>query len=250
MLQRVGRFYVVRLKGGKQRAVFLVEEADTGQVAVLKQYTSGAEAVREYEVLHTCSGDPRIVSLIDFFEVEGLWCILTEYVDGVTLDALMADRGALPPRKVIDLAIDILNGVAHVHAQGYIHGDLHGNNVMVTDFDRARVKIIDFQHAVRKLSTGKAAAIRRVERRRLAPECKSGMIDERFDLYSVGYMCACLLTGVVKLGKVPGNGSPRWWAGSHPLWKVIRKAMQPDPEQRYRTAQEMIAALEGLKSRS
>src|SRR5690606_10043126 len=117
------------------------------------------------------------------------------------------------------------------------------------DFDAARIKIIDFQHAVRKLSSGKATAIRRVMRRRLAPESNSGIIDERVDIYSVGYMCACLSTGVLKLKKTPAQELPPWPLGSHPIWNIVRKAMHTDPEQRYRTAEEMIAALEQLKKR-
>lgn len=248
MLEQIGRFRVVRLKKGRMRTVDLIEDAPTGCVAVLKQYNSGAEAVREYEVLDVCSGDPRVVEIFDFFETKGKWCLLTEYVHGYALNDLVERRGEFEPEKVIDLAVDILQGVKSVHDHGYIHADLHGKNIIVTDFDKASTKIIDFQHAVRKLSSGKARAIRKGERQRLAPEAKSGIIDQRFDIYSVGYMCACLLTGVTERHKLPvvGDGGPMI-PTAHPIWEVVKKATHPDPRWRYPSADEMIDDLRRAK---
>lgn len=249
MLEQIGRFNVVCLKQGRMRTVHLIEDAPTGRLAVLKQYNSGAEAVREYEVLDVCSGDPHIVQLFDFFEVHGKWCLLTEYVKGDTLNYIVEHQGSLTPNKTIDFAIDILTGVKTVHEHGYIHGDLHGKNIIVTDFDKPSTKIIDFQHAVRKLASGKARAIRKGERQRLAPEATTGVIDQRFDIYGVGYMCASMLTGVTEREKLPvigGGGS--LGANPHPIWKVVQKATHPDPERRYASADEMIDALRWSKN--
>ena len=68
-------------------------------VAVLKQYESGAEAVREFEVLDVCSGDPHVVQLLDFFETQGKWCLLTEYVSGDTLNEVAENRGHLTQER-------------------------------------------------------------------------------------------------------------------------------------------------------
>lgn len=249
MLQQIGRFRVVRLKGKRTRTVDLIEDAPTGRVAVLKQYSSGAEAVREYEVLDVCSGDPRIVQVFDFFETQGRWCLLTEYVEGETLDRLLERRGPLKPDKVIDLAIDILSGVKNIHDHGYIHGDLHGKNIIVSDLDKASTKIIDFQHAVRKLPSGTARAIRIGERQRLAPEAKTGVIDQRFDIYGVGYMCASMLTGITEREMLPGiEGRRPPGPPTHPIWRVVQKATHPDPQHRYASAAEMIQELRLAKS--
>lgn len=248
MLERIGRFNIVLLKKGRMRVVYLIEDATTGQVSVLKQYESGAEAVREFEVLEACSGDPHVVQLLDFFEIKGKWCLLTEYVSGDTLNELVESKGALKPEKVIDLAIDILTGIGNVHDHGYIHADLHGKNIIVTDFEQARTKIIDFQHAVRKLASGKAQAIRKVERQRLAPEAKTGVIDERFDIYGVGYMCASLLTGATERNKLPLGGRAMLGDDAQPIWEVVHKATHPDLEKRYPLAGDMIDALRGLQN--
>ena len=115
------------------------------------------------------------------------------------------------------------------------------------DLEQAQTKIIDFQHAVRKLASGNARAIRKGERQRLAPEAKTGIIDERFDLFGVGYMCVCLLTGATEREKLPiGSRSPLS-AGAHPIWKVVQKATHPDPEKRYSSADDMIHALRRLQ---
>lgn len=169
MLELTERLNVILLKKRPMRKVRLIADAPTGRIAILKQYGSGAPAVREYQALDACSGDPHIVRLLDFFETKGQWCLLTEYVSGDTLSDLVERRGTFEPEKVADLAIDILTGIKQVHDSGYIHADLHARNVIVTDFDNAKTKIIDFQHSVRKLASGKAKAIRKRGWHCLAP---------------------------------------------------------------------------------
>src|SRR5690606_35829435 len=124
-----------------------------------------------------------------------------------------------------------------MHERGIVHGDLQGRNIIVTDLERARTKIIDLQHAVKiKKSTGKAKAIRKnlTEHIMFPPEGKEGIIDERYDLYCVGYVCACMLTGV-KWDTDPLDVFAKF--DRRPLapglWKVIKKAMHPDPTMRY-----------------
>src|SRR5690606_25857779 len=107
-----------------------------------------------------------------FFEDEGHWHIAMEYVQGRSLAHIIENIGPLELDKVIELAIEILEGIDALHESGFVHGDLHGSNVIVTNLDRPKVKIIDFQHTVRKGKSGKARALRKIRKPHLmlAPE--------------------------------------------------------------------------------
>jgi len=246
MIERIGNLNAVLLKRSRTRSVYFVEEAPAGRAAVLKLYDSGAEAVRECEALDACSGDPHVPHVLDFFQTQGKWCLLTEYVSGETLDVLVGRTGPLPPAKVIDVAVDILAGISAVHRSGYVHADVHDRNVIVTDFDRSRTKIVDFQHASKILRSGTAHSIRSVDARRpvLAPELATGVIDQRFDIYGAGYICAFLLLGASPLD--PNATLNTGASAGHPIWNVVHKAMHPDPAMRYNSAGEMTRALERL----
>lgn len=189
----------------------------------------------------------HLVRAFNVYTRRGRVYIVMEWVRGPSLRRV-ARRGPYDQERVIDLALTVLKGVRDIHRSGYVHGDLHSENVLVTDFNRASIKIIDFQHAVRKNALGKARARRRLPRPpiELAPETRRRTIDDRYDLYGVGYMCAYLM-----LGRMPTRrrlAKVRAMEERPPIWEVILKAMHRNPGERYRSASEMAKALEALKS--
>src|SRR5260370_32706492 len=86
-----------------------------------------------------------------------------EYIDGQALSAVM-EKGALTPRKALDIGRQIALGMAAAHAQGIVHGDLKPANILVTPTDG--VKITDFGLARRirpRLSPNETTDWRRQE---------------------------------------------------------------------------------------
>lgn len=183
-----------------------------------------------------------MVRLYDFFIRKRMAYVVMERVRGFTLTRAIERRGAFRPRKVVDIALSILNGLDALHRCGFVHGDLHSKNVILTHFKTGQTKIIDFQHAARKNQDGKARARRILSRppHKLAPESRRRMIDDSYDIYSVGFLCACMLRGR-ELKRRPRRTKIR--AGHVGIWRVIRKAMRRNPKRRYRSAQEMMQAL-------
>src|SRR5690606_27346138 len=131
-------------------------------------------------------------------------------------------RGVLPPAKVRALALSGLDGLHQLHRRGFVHRDLHGRNVIVTDYDKAKVKIIDLQHAVKLGPSGRGLAkgIWPARRPCLRPERRVGWLTPGYDIYGVGFMCACMLAGrllrteaglrrVVAAGRASPPASPR-----------------------------------------
>lgn len=232
----------VKLNKSRHRDVFLLPENDNQRPIVVKRYPTSVDALREYEVLSQVKDNPRFPKVYSFFEDDGHWHIAMEYVQGRSLAQIIQENGPLELGTIIDLAIEILQGIATLHESGFVHGDLHGSNVIVTNLDSPRIKIIDFQHSVRKGKSGKAQALRKIRKPHLmlAPESRVGLIDDRYDIYSVGYMCACMLAGT-KLDK-PTTRDPFEWE-TNPFLKLIHKAMRPNPRKRYPTAYAMIEAL-------
>src|SRR5712691_11482872 len=90
---------------------------------------------------------PNIVTVIDRGEAAGRQFIVFEYVDGRTLKDLVEERGPLPIREAVELAIGIARGLAFAHQHGLVHRDVKPQNVLlngdgkpkVTDFGIARL---------------------------------------------------------------------------------------------------------------
>jgi len=166
-----------------------------------------------------------------------------DYTPGPSLKELVRTTGPLPIPLAVRIAAQILKGLEAVHRAGYVHGDLHAGNVVVTDPRRGRIKIVDFQHAARKTKAGWAPSPRRIDRPplRLAPELARGVLDERADVYGAGFLLATML-----LGREPRPGEIESFAeraGPGSLWNVIATATRSVSGERWRSARAMLAAL-------
>lgn len=227
--------------------VYTVRSRRSGKRYLVKGYRRYRDALRERRAIRACAGHPNIVRLHRFIARRRKYYVVLKWVRGPLLSRVIRRRGPLPPLKVIDIALQILSGLQAVHTAGFVHGDLHAGNVILPRFKKPHAVIIDFQHTVRKNRRGKARSIRRLAKPplKLAPESRRRWIDDSYDLYGVGFMCAHML-----LGKPPRRrirrSRERGKAG--PLWRVIHKALRRKPTARYRSADEMIAALEAVRN--
>lgn len=203
---------------------------------------------------------PAIVGVIDFGSTdEGLLYFIMEHVDGMDILQMMrASPGRrLPAEHARDIACHVCDALAHAHGKGVIHRDIKPANVLI-DHD-GRVKVADFGLAKwsapgfdpRLTFTGAAVGTPGY----IAPEAlvEGAELDGRADLYAVGAMLFQMLTGrppqgwlKSPSGEVPGL-SPRFDA-------ILRRALEPDPAERYQTAGELhadlIAACEGVPESS
>jgi predicted Ser/Thr protein kinase len=137
---------------------------------------------------------PNIVTVIDRGEEDGRQFIVFEYVEGLTLKEVVAERGPLPVRDAVDLAIGVARGLAFAHAHGLVHRDVKPQNVLlngdgkpkVTDFGIARS--LDVQGVTQ---TGTVLGTSHY----IAPEQASGQpVDAQSDVYSLGAVLYELLT--------------------------------------------------------
>lgn len=141
---------------------------------------------------------PAIVHLYGIFQEGDSDCIVMEYVEGRTLDSILAE-GPLDPLRVASLGHEIASGLAEAHANGILHRDLKAENIIITP--RGRAKILDFGLAkpilrseLDPVLTGKGQLVG--TSRAMSPEYVSGdNVDHRSDLFALGVLLYETLTG-------------------------------------------------------
>ena len=121
---------------------------------------------------------PNIAVVHSFEEVSGTHLLVMELLEGETLRQRL-DAGALPPRKAIELAVQVAFGLSAAHEKGIIHRDLKPENVFVTK--EGRVKILDFGLA--KLTQPEGTGSILTQAPTTPPETEAGVV-----LGTVGYM--------------------------------------------------------------
>ena len=82
---------------------------------------------------------PTVITIFDFGEVENHLFIAMEFVEGVDLEQLLASRQPLTLQAKLDLAIDVLNGLAYAHKRGIVHRDIKPANIRITEEGRAKI---------------------------------------------------------------------------------------------------------------
>ena len=142
-----------------------------------------------------------VVEMYDVGEDNGTYYIVMEYVEGKTLKQLLKKRGCLTIPEVIDIMLQLTDGIAHAHDSYIIHRDLKPQNIMISD-DGA-IKITDFGIAM-ALNGTQFTQTNSVmgSVHYLPPEQASGKgSSTKSDIYSMGILMYELLTG-----KLPFKG--------------------------------------------
>ena len=202
---------------------------------------------------------PNIVSVYDVSRGGDMEYIVMELIDGITLKQYMEKRGQLNWRESLHFITQIMRGLSHAHSRGIIHRDIKPQNIMV--LRDGSVKVADFGIAclADSAQTLTQEAIGSVHY--ISPEQARGdRPDARSDIYSSGVVLYEMLTGrlpfegesavsvaIQHLSSIPL--APREINPDIPeqLELICMKAMAPDLEHRYQSADAMIADLEAFR---
>ncbi len=133
--QTIGKYKILTSLGsGGFGAVYLAEDTWIHKKVAIKvphrQNTDFGELLREPRLLASLA-HPNIVSVITAEKLDDTFFIVMEYVQGETLENIIAREGALELPRALDLICQICNGVDYAHAQGVIHRDLRPANMLV-----------------------------------------------------------------------------------------------------------------------
>ena len=202
---------------------------------------------------------PNIVSVYDVSKGGDIEYIVMELIDGITLKQYMEKRGQLNWRESLHFITQIMRGLSHAHSRGIVHRDIKPQNVMV--LRDGSVKVADFgiaclENAAQTLTQEALGSVHYI-----SPEQARGdRTDARGDIYSAGVVLYEMLTGrlpfegdsavsvaIQHLSSVPL--APREVNPDIPeqLELICMKAMAPDLEKRYPSADAMIADLEAFR---
>ena len=202
---------------------------------------------------------PNIVSVYDVSRGGDIEYIVMELIDGITLKQYMEKRGQLNWRESLHFVTQIMRGLSHAHSRGIVHRDIKPQNVMV--LRDGSVKVADFgiaclENAAQTLTQEALGSVHYI-----SPEQARGdRTDARSDIYSAGVVLYEMLTGrlpfegdsavsvaIQHLSSVPL--APREINPDIPeqLELICMKAMAPDLDKRYPSADAMIADLEAFR---
>jgi serine/threonine-protein kinase len=268
-----GRYRVESLLGqGGMGAVFAATDTTTGRAVALKWLSpstaDSADAVLRFlaEARATAKIEhPNVVAVIDMGREGQAPFLVMERLRGESLGARL-DRGRLDVVSALDIVIPACRGVAEAHREGVIHRDLKPDNIFLCKSRDGPVpKVVDF--GVAKLRGGLQLTKTGVmigTIRYMAPEQmgKAREAEPTVDVYSMGAVLYEALTGrpaydareVLVLMRQVAEGNPtpvRAFAPDVPpeLDAIVLRAMHVDRNARFRTMDELVAALESVRRR-
>ena len=204
---------------------------------------------------------PNIVAVYDVSRSSDLEYIVMELIDGITLKQYMQKKGnKLNWREALHFITQIVKALGHAHSRGIIHRDIKPHNIMV--LRDGSVKVADF--GIARVASGGHSTLTQEALgsvHYISPEQARGShIDARSDLYSAGVVLYEMLTGRLPFeGDTPVSVaiqhinsiplSPRELEPAIPeaLEAITMKAMAPNPDNRYGSADEMLADLEEFR---
>lgn len=197
---------------------------------------------------------PNIVNVYDVGDENGIYYIVMELVEGITLKKYIEKRGRIPYKEAVSIAIQVAKGMQAAHTHHIVHRDIKPQNIIISR--DGKVKVTDFGIAkAATSSTINSSAMGSVHY--ISPEqARGGYSDERSDIYSFGITLFEMLTGTV-----PFDGDstvsvavqhiqddipmPSSVADGIPVSidKIVLKCTQKKTERRYQDASELIADL-------
>ena len=139
--------------------------------------------------------NPHVVSIFDVGFENGLYYIVMEYVEGITLKEYISKNKALPWTKAADFAAQICEGLDAAHKKSVIHRDIKPQNIIMTKGDVLKITDFGIARATSQATTTAAnSTIGTVHY--LSPEqARGGYTNEQTDIYSLGVVLYEMLTG-------------------------------------------------------
>lgn len=243
--------------------VYVGRNMDTNEIVAIKvlsdQFTREpryVERFRREAGLAERLRHPNIVRVLDHGVENGTQFLVMEFVEGLTLDRILQRKGRLPVEEVLPYVQQTCAGLQAAFEADIVHRDIKPANLMITP--DGRVKIMDFGIArMETMTTLTQSGMFMGTPRYISPEVAvGGEADIRSDLYALG-----LLTYEMLAGSAPFDADNPWAVLRQqveaqppslrqarqdiPEWliEIVARAIAKDPDKRFQTPAEMLAAL-------
>jgi len=278
---RLGPYEVISLLGaGGMGEVFRARDSRLGRDVAIKVLPAGfakdPERLRRFEQEARATAalnHPNILAVYDIGALQGSPYVVSELLEGNTLRERLAS-GALAVRKSIEIALQVMHGLAAAHEKGILHRDLKPENIFLTS--DGRVKILDFGLAklTQRESGPQSQALTEDSPTDpgtvlgtmgyMSPEQVRGLpVDARSDIFSFGAIFYEMLTGrrafhgptsadtiSAILKEDPPELAETNRSVSPALDRIVRHCIEKSPEQRFHSARDVAFDLEALSTAS
>ena len=227
-------------------------------VKVLKQeFSENANFVSKFRIEAQAAAGlmhPNIVNVYDVGEEGGIYYIVMELVEGITLKKYIEKKARLSVKEAISIAIQVSMGIEAAHNNHIIHRDIKPQNIIISK--EGKVKVTDFGIAKAATSNTITSNVMGSVHYTSPEQARGGYSDEKSDIYSLGITMFEMLTG-----RVPFNGettvaiaikhiqeempSPREYVSEIPISveQIVCKCCQKSPDRRYQSMAELITDL-------
>jgi serine/threonine protein kinase/dipeptidyl aminopeptidase/acylaminoacyl peptidase len=251
-------------------------QRDVALKVLPESFTTDPDRLRRFEQearAVAALNHPSIVSVYDVGDAGGVHYIVSEFLEGETLRQLISPSG-MSARKVIDLAVQLAQGLAAAHERDIVHRDLKPENIFVTR--NGRLKILDFglaklrrPQAIAETLDGVTIAETSVGQvlgtvGYMSPEQVRGdAADHRSDIFSFGSILYEMLYGqrafkrdtaaetmAAILNEEPSEASGKNLPVTPALERIVRHCLEKRPGQRFQSAYDIAFALESVSGMS
>lgn len=222
-----------------------------------KEYREDENFVRKFRSeAQSAAGllHPNIVNVYDVGEDRGLYYMVMELVEGITLKEYIDKKGRLSHREVISIAIQVCSGIGAAHAAEIIHRDIKPQNIIISR--DGKVKVTDFGIAKAVTSNTISSNAMGSVHYTSPEQARGGFSDQKSDIYSIGITLYEMVTG-----QVPFDGDSTVSVAMkhlqeeitppseivpdipYSLEQIILKCTQKNAERRYKSTTELIQDL-------
>ena len=221
--------------------------------AMLEQFKR--ELILAREISHE-----HVIRIHDLGEEGGIRYISMKYIDGTNLWDLLRATGRLTGERVVSIGLQICAALGAAHRKGVIHRDLKPQNIMIDRDGDAQVMDFGIARSLESSETAEYGSVTGTPSYMSPEQARGEAGDARSDIYALGCILYEMLTGrkVFESGTADGlmalhiSESPTPPSLVNPavtpaLDSVILMALDKDPEKRFQTAEELRAALQGIR---
>lgn len=232
---------------GREVAVKVLKQEFAEDVTFVTKFRSEAQSAAGLE-------HPNIVNIYDVGSENGMYYIVMEYVEGITLKTYIEKKGQLNFKEAISIAIQVGRGIEAAHNKGIIHRDIKPQNIIIST--EGKVKVTDFGIARATSSNTIHADVMGSVHYASPEQARNGYVDGKSDIYSLGIVMYEMVTG-----RVPFDGdttvavalqhlqeemvAPSAYAPELPisLEKIILKCTMKSPDRRYAVIEDLLLDL-------
>ena len=260
--QTIGKYRVLSSLGsGGFGAVYLAEDTWIDKKVALKvphKQSLDSDAMLKEPRLLASMSHPNIVTVLTAEKQDEVFFIVMEYVEGETLERVIAREGVIDLARALDFSCQICNAVDHAHRAGVLHRDLRPGNMLVSQ--NGMLKVTDFGTS-RYLEIAAHGTTVIGSPPYMAPEQFHGKAVFASDIYSVGVTMYQMLTGsmpyitpapadIARLARGELLSPPRLRNPKIPkaINDIVLRAMAPDPANRYQRAAALLDDLLAARS--